>query len=94
MAEQSPRRVHVFVSGQVQGVGYRISTAQAAEALGIQGWVRNLPDDRVEAVFEGTPDLVEEMIRWCHRGPRSAVVTDVAVTDEEPENVQGFYVRR
>ena len=94
MAEQSSRRVHVFVSGQVQGVGYRISTAQAAEALGIQGWVRNLPDDRVEAVFEGAPDSVEEMIRWCYRGPRSAVVTDVAVTDEEPESLQGFYVRR
>lgn len=94
MTEANLRRVHVFVTGQVQGVGYRISTSRAAETLGIQGWVRNLPDDRVEAVFEGTPDSVAEMIRWCHQGPRSAVVTDVAVTDEEPESLQGFYVRR
>lgn len=94
MTKPNHRRVHVLVSGQVQGVGYRISTAQAAEALGVQGWVRNLPDDRVETVFEGTPDSVEEMIRWCHRGPRAAVVTEVVVTDEELENLQGFYVRR
>lgn len=94
MTQPDRKRVHVLVTGQVQGVGYRMSTCQAAEALDLQGWVRNLPDGRVEAVFEGTPERIDEMIRWCHQGVRSAVVTNVAVTDEEPEDLQGFYIRR
>ena len=87
-------RAHVFVSGIVQGVGYRYSTAQQAKYLGVSGWVRNLPDGRVEAVFEGTQDIVEEMIRWCHQGPSAAVVKDVVVEYETPERLRGFEMRR
>ncbi|HEY9668999.1 MAG TPA: acylphosphatase [Coleofasciculaceae cyanobacterium] len=87
-------RAHVLISGRVQGVGYRFSTVDQANALGVNGWVRNLPDDRVEAVFEGHREAVEEIIQWCHRGPRAAVVKDVAVEYEEPEGLQGFETRR
>ncbi len=87
-------RAHVFISGRVQGVGYRFSTIEQADNLGVTGWVRNLPDGRVEAVFEGNQAAVEEMIRWCHRGPRAAAVKDVAVEYEEPEGLRRFEVKR
>lgn len=87
-------RAHVFISGRVQGVGYRFSTIEQADNLGVSGWVRNLPDGRVEAVFEGNRAAVEEMIRWCHRGPKAAVVKDVAVEYEEPEGLRRFEVKR
>lgn len=87
-------RVHVFVTGRVQGVGFRYSTVDTASQLGLTGWVRNLPDGRVEAVFEGARDIVEEMVRWCHAGPPAAVVQDVAVEYEEPEGLRGFEVKR
>lgn len=91
---QGKTRAHVFVSGIVQGVGYRFTTVDQANQLGLSGWVRNLPDDRVEAVFEGTKAAVEEMIRWCHKGPPSAVVKNVAVDYEEPEGIRGFQIKR
>lgn len=87
-------RAHVFVSGVVQGVGYRFSTVEQAMQLGVTGWVRNLPDDRVEGVFEGTRAAVEEMIRWCYKGPRGAVVKDVIVEYEEPEGIREFEITR
>ncbi|MBW4667816.1 MAG: acylphosphatase [Cyanomargarita calcarea GSE-NOS-MK-12-04C] len=87
-------RAHVFVSGKVQGVGYRYATVDTATHLGINGWVRNLSDRRVEAVFEGRQEVVEEMIRWCHQGPPDSVVKDVLIEYEEPEHLQGFQVRR
>ncbi|HEY9748908.1 MAG TPA: acylphosphatase [Allocoleopsis sp.] len=93
MTDTSPNRVHVLVSGHVQGVGYRLSTCQAAETLGINGWVKNLPDGRVEAVFEGSPELLEEMIRWCHKGPQMAIVQEVKVAYEEAEGIEGFHSR-
>ena len=92
--QQEQIRVHVFVTGRVQGVGYRFSTMDEANRLGINGWVRNLPDGRVEALFEGSKAAVEEMISWCRQGPRTAVVKDVAVEYEEPEGLQGFETRR
>ncbi|AFY77169.1 MAG: acylphosphatase [Hydrococcus sp. C42_A2020_068] len=87
-------RAHVLVSGLVQGVGYRYSTVDRAEKLGLNGWVRNLPDGRVEAVFEGEKAAVEEMIRWCRRGPSAAVVQNVTVEMGEPEGLRGFGVKR
>lgn len=87
-------RAHVVISGRVQGVGYRFSTEDQANDLGINGWVRNLPDGRVEAVFEGTRATVEEMIQWCHQGPRGAVVKDVAIEYEAPEGLEGFEIKR
>ncbi|BAY46722.1 putative acylphosphatase [Scytonema sp. HK-05] len=87
-------RAHVIISGRVQGVGYRYATVDTATQLGLTGWVRNLPDDRVEAVFEGKQGVVEQMIRWCYQGPPAAMVKDVSVEYEEPEGLQGFEVRR
>ncbi|MDZ8050349.1 MAG: acylphosphatase [Aulosira sp. ZfuVER01] len=87
-------RAHVLISGRVQGVGYRYATVDTASQLGLTGWVRNLPDSRVEAVFEGAQVVVEEMIRWCHIGPPAAVVKNVVVEYEEPEGLRGFEVRR
>jgi acylphosphatase len=87
-------RAHVFVTGRVQGVGYRYATVDTARQLGLQGWVQNLPDRRVEAVFEGAQNVVEEMIRWCHCGPPAAIVQDVVVEYEEPKGLQGFEVKR
>ena len=83
-------RVTVFVDGRVQGVGFRQSAAREATRLGLQGWVRNLPDGRVEAVYEGTRDAVEEMVAWSRRGPAWAMVTDIVVHDEEPKGERGF----
>ena len=76
-------RAHVFISGKVQGVFFRYATLEEAKARGVCGWVRNLPDKRVEAVFEGEKEAVEEMIAFCHRGPPAAKVTKVEVHWEE-----------
>ena len=88
-----PARAHVRVSGRVQGVAFRYETHRKAADLGVAGWVENLPDGRVEAVFEGAPDRVREMVAWCESGPPSADVTDVSVEDEAPEGLTGFEVR-
>ncbi len=70
--------LHVTISGRVQGVGFRYATHDAAFRLGLAGWVRNLPDGRVEAFFEGPRQDLESMLAWCNHGPRMADVTDVA----------------
>lgn len=90
---QAQIRAHVFISGKVQGVGYRYSTVNEARQLDLNGWVRNLPDGRVEAVFEGNRGVVEQIIRWCHQGPTSAVVKNVTVEYEELQGLQGFETR-
>lgn len=87
------KRAHVLVSGLVQGVFFRHETMERAMTRGLSGWVRNRPDGRVEAVFEGSEDAVESMVRWCHDGPRLAEVHRVDVTYEEPEGLEGFDVR-
>ncbi|MGB3208030.1 MAG: acylphosphatase [Crinalium sp.] len=93
-SQPTPIRAHVFVSGIVQGVGYRFSTVNQANQLGISGWVRNLPDQRVEAVFEGTPEAVTEMISWCKQGPLGAVVNSVTFEYDEVEGLRGFEIKR
>ncbi|WP_251343147.1 acylphosphatase [Haloplanus halophilus] len=87
-------RARVFVSGRVQGVYYRANTRDAARARDVDGWVRNLRDGRVEAVFEGDEDAVESMIEWCRTGSPAADVRDVDVRYEEPTGESGFSVRR
>ena len=87
-------RAHVFVSGTVQGVYYRANTRDAARERGVDGWVRNLDDGRVEAVFEGPREDVESMVEWCHTGSPSAVVENVDAEYEEPEGERGFTIRR
>ncbi len=68
----------------MQGVGYRASCARRAQAAGLGGMVRNLPDGGVEAVFEGPPESVDVLVSWCEHGPASAQVRRVRVVDEEP----------
>ena len=76
-------RVHIFVSGRVQGVFFRQNTQKKAKQLKLTGWVRNLPDSRVEAIFEGEKDKIEEMIVWIKRGPIFARVDNTDVIWEE-----------
>ena len=72
-------RAHVWVEGYVQGVFFRYETSKVARSFNVNGWVRNLPDGRVEAVFEGEKENVEEMVKFCRRGPPGAQVDDVEV---------------
>jgi acylphosphatase len=84
----APKRVHVLVSGLVQGVNFRYYTLLQANRLGVRGWVRNLHDGRVEAVFEGEQTGIDEIVNWCHTGPRSARVERV---DTLPETYVGEF---
>jgi len=85
--------VHVFVKGVVQGVFYRSWTEQTARKLGLKGWVRNMPDGRVEALFEGNRNVVERMIELCRKGPPHAKVEYVQVMKEKPLGLERFEVR-
>ncbi|MEW6618513.1 MAG: acylphosphatase [bacterium] len=76
-------RAHLYISGDVQGVFFRAYTQDSAKRLEINGWVKNLPDGRVEAVFEGEEAQVEKIISWCHKGPPGASVKNVEMTYED-----------
>jgi acylphosphatase len=86
-------RRRVVVSGEVQGVFFRDSCRAEAVANGVNGWVRNLPDGTVEAVFEGSPETVDRLVRWARQGPPRARVSAVAVAEEVPEAFRSFDVR-
>jgi len=86
-------RTRVIVAGLVQGVFFRESTRHAALERGVSGWVRNLPDGRVEAVFEGEPQAVDSMIAWARIGPEYAAVETLEQFAEPPEGLVGFDVR-
>ncbi len=86
-------RKRVVVSGLVQGVFFRDTCRRTARAEGVAGWVRNLPDGRVEAVFAGDADHVERVVRGAHTGPRDARISGVQVTDESVEGLTGFTIR-
>jgi acylphosphatase len=86
-------RRRVVIGGRVQGVFFRDTARRRAEAAGVAGWIRNTPDGTVEAVFEGEPEAVEQMVEFCRRGPSGAEVSSVDVTEEEPEGLSGFEVR-
>lgn len=86
-------RAHLFVAGMVQGVFFRHEASRRAASRGLSGWIRNLPDGRVEAVFEGGADSVDSMVRWCHEGPGLARVTSVDVEWESPAGESGFRIR-
>lgn len=79
------RRVRVRIRGMVQGVCFRAFTRDAAIAAGVTGWVRNLRDGSVEAVFEGDAERVEHMIAWCHKGSPYGFVDHVEVKEEPYE---------
>jgi acylphosphatase len=85
-------KAHVWIEGQVQGVGFRASTRQQAHRHQIDGWVRNLSDGRVEAVFQGEKPQVESIVQWCRKGPSAASVTGIHVEYEPLENLEEFRV--
>ncbi|QGN06991.1 acylphosphatase [Halorhabdus sp. CBA1104] len=87
-------RAHVLVSGRVQGVFFRATTQQTARERGVDGWVTNLADGRVEAVFEGPQADVEAMVDFCHDGSPQAAVEDVTVEYESPVGLDGFEIKR
>ncbi len=76
-------RTHVYITGKVQGVYFRQNMRNIARKHNVNGWVKNLKDGRVEAVFEGEEDNVHQVIEWCHIGPTGARVDDVDVIYEE-----------
>ena len=77
------KRVHLFISGRVQGVFFRDTTKRKADELGLSGWVRNLPDGRVETICEGDESKVDKFIKWCYEGPSMARVDNVEQNVEE-----------
>jgi acylphosphatase len=86
-------RAHVFVSGKVQGVFFRQNTKRQAQSQGVMGWVKNLEDGRVEAVFEGEEEAVKAVVEFCKKGPKGALVTDVTVDWESfKEEFQNFSI--
>ncbi len=87
------RRAHVVVRGRVQGVFFRAEARDRARSLGVSGWVRNVPDGSVEAVFEGPAERVESLVRWCYLGPAGAQVEEALVDWQAPRGEQGFWVR-
>jgi acylphosphatase len=84
---------HFLISGRVQGVFYRASTCTKARELGLTGWVRNLPDGRVEALACGSSKMLDEFEDWLWQGPERAAVTGVEVQPASPEDLQDFIVR-
>ena len=83
----------VVVTGRVQGVYFRDGCRQAAQRHGLRGWVRNLPDESVEALFEGPADDVDALVAWVRHGTPAARVSGVRVHDEEPPGCTAFEVR-
>ena len=88
------KQAHVFVSGKVQGVTFRASARFKALQRNIKGWIRNLPDSRVEAVFQGNEEDVKKMIDFCHKGPDLASVEDVEINWESPDDFDSFVIKR
>jgi acylphosphatase len=86
-------RYRVLVSGRVQGVFFRDTCRRLALAHGVSGWVRNLPDGQLEAVFEGRAEDVDRLVEWAHHGPSRAMVAHVAVQAEPPEGLTTFVIR-
>ncbi|MEW6419826.1 MAG: acylphosphatase [Nitrospirota bacterium] len=87
-------RVHLFIDGRVQGVFYRSFTRDTAHSIGLKGWVRNLRDGRVEAVFEGKKELIEQAIKECYIGPPGARVSNIDVKWETAEgDLKGFTIK-
>lgn len=87
-------RVHVVISGLVQGVGFRYFAAREARRLGLTGFVRNLPDRRVEMVAEGDQGVLETLVEIIRKGPQGSIVRDVSVEwTDEPAREREFFIR-
>jgi acylphosphatase len=76
------KRFHIYVSGLVQGVSYRANTLHQAKSLNISGWVKNLPDHRVEIMAEGDSEQLQHLVEWCKQGPRFAQVSDIEIKEQ------------
>lgn len=87
-------RVHLLIAGLVQGVFYRASTEATARELGLAGWVRNLPDGRVEVLAEGPREALERLVAWCHQGPPHARVSGVEAAWNSPQGDLGPFAQR
>jgi acylphosphatase len=87
------KRMHVYVSGRVQGVFFRAEAERVARERGLAGWVRNLSNGRVEAVFEGNDADVDAAVAWCRQGPKWAEVNDLESAEEPLGGDTGFRVR-
>ena len=87
-------RKHIYISGRVQGVGFRANARQKAQIYGVNGWIKNLLDGRVEAVVEGEGESVQQMIKFLKRGPSFANVTNINIDDEPPTgNFNNFSIK-
>ena len=95
MSETDIKNVRVLISGRVQGVCFRACTRDQAQALNLSGWVRNLSDGRVEALFEGPSEVIDQMLEWCKEGAPSSSVSDLEVFKEETSmgNGNAFEIR-
>ena len=92
---ENTQAYHLFISGKVQGVYYRASTAKKAQALGLQGWVRNLEDGRVEVHAQGPINELDQLLTWCEKGPMLAKVRDIECKlAQVDENMAQFEVMR
>jgi len=90
MTDTETKSVRVLISGRVQGVGFRYWTLRAAEDRGLSGWVRNLPDGRVEALFYGSANAVDDMLVTCSEGPRFSAVRAVEAVEAPEPGLPGF----
>ena len=89
------RQIHLYISGFVQGVGYRANTRHKARKLDLSGWVKNLPDGRVEAVAQGPEEKLKKLIKLCEKGSYFAQVQDIVVEWEDPtEEFAVFGIRK
>ena len=87
------KRIHLIIKGHVQGVFFRDNTREKAESLNLKGYVKNLPDNSVEAVFEGEDEMIEEIIEFCKKGSIGSRVTDVKINQEPVENLKEFEIK-
>ncbi len=87
------KAVHLLISGRVQGVFYRYTAQKVAARRGLKGWIKNLPNGKVEAIVVGDPDAVDTFIAWCHKGPPGGAVSEVTVESiPPPPDLEGFSI--
>ena len=87
------KRVHVIIKGYVQGIGLRYNTREKAESLGLTGWIKNNPDNSVEAVFEGPEEMINEILEFCKKGTIGSKVIGIKIRKEPVENLKGFEIK-
>ena len=86
--------VHLVIKGKVQGVFYRATAKDAADEIGITGWVKNTEEGNVEIEASGSNEQLERFVKWCKLGPRRAIVTEVVIEEKEDEAFTGFKIVR